>query len=368
MYFPKNKIKTNLYTSGGEYTTLGGVPYTGYYYEISTGGTFSGKTPRELDSVQIIKYSSNTSPKIPYSTNETQVSSIAYFPSDADNPIYNNPLYDPEIIRNYLRIKNISIPFPGQDKEGYNPDLNTLLNPRSFFPQPSPKNYQLGVFTRYFVVKYNEESYLEIDKTTFDKIKGQNAKWNFALYQPFSITWTLIGDMSEVQTVNRNMVKLAQKEIRKTQFESFLKGNYLKFYLINPGIILNTGSPYTRYYPTYEVIPKPLPKVYQLGNKPDVSSNPKVPEKQHCGNCVFNLNGNCTKWKAMIKSEYWCKAYKGTYGVGKLLNSPSNSSPLNVDTKSTISSPSSYNPPSLLTPPPLSPSSPPPSSGGGSGY
>ena len=71
-------------------------------------------------------------------------------------------------------------------------------------------------------------------------------------------------------------------------------------------------NPSTRTYIDGKVIDKNLPAVYQLGNKnPNSVENPNVPKNQHCGNCVFNKNGNCTKWEAMVKKEFWCKAYKG---------------------------------------------------------
>ena len=45
-YFPKSQIKPNLYTNGDEFSiSITKQPYKGFYYEISSGQKFTGKTP-----------------------------------------------------------------------------------------------------------------------------------------------------------------------------------------------------------------------------------------------------------------------------------------------------------------------------------
>jgi hypothetical protein len=52
MYIPKNKIQTNLYTSGGEYTLLSsGQNYIGYYYKLYNGKYFTGRTPNDSETI-----------------------------------------------------------------------------------------------------------------------------------------------------------------------------------------------------------------------------------------------------------------------------------------------------------------------------
>ena len=51
-YYPKSQIKTNLYTNGNEYqlsTTQ--IEYIGYYYELSNGDIFTGKTPEDEENI-----------------------------------------------------------------------------------------------------------------------------------------------------------------------------------------------------------------------------------------------------------------------------------------------------------------------------
>ena len=56
MYFPKSQVKTNLYTNGGEYSFVGSTnPYRGYYYQTSDSRYFSGRTPNESPSIELVK-------------------------------------------------------------------------------------------------------------------------------------------------------------------------------------------------------------------------------------------------------------------------------------------------------------------------
>lgn len=47
-YYPKNRIKTNLYTDGGEYRILGtSNSYIGFYWSSYVGRFFTGKNPND---------------------------------------------------------------------------------------------------------------------------------------------------------------------------------------------------------------------------------------------------------------------------------------------------------------------------------
>jgi len=56
MYFPKSQIKPNLYTSGNEFALESDptTSYVGFYYEISTGEVFTGKTPQDSGNLSLI--------------------------------------------------------------------------------------------------------------------------------------------------------------------------------------------------------------------------------------------------------------------------------------------------------------------------
>jgi len=69
----------------------------------------------------------------------------------------------------------------------------------------------------------------------------------------------------------------------------FVEGNIL---------ILRNGN--RKYTDNNESISNNLPSAY---DKP-------ISQEQLCSNCYFNQNGNCTKWNAEIRMDYWCAAYK----------------------------------------------------------
>ena len=102
--------------------------------------------------------------------------------------------------------------------------------PSQTYPKPTEDDYKLGAFTRYFTVKHNQSTYLEIDKYTFDSLNSQKTDWNWQPYLPFSIPWTLIGEEKVVNQTNKEIVFLQEKRNKKLGLREFLRFNYLKFY------------------------------------------------------------------------------------------------------------------------------------------
>ena len=55
-YYPLSQVKTNLYTSGGEFVRkIDNINYIGFYYQTSAGKYFSGKDPNQPNSTEIIR-------------------------------------------------------------------------------------------------------------------------------------------------------------------------------------------------------------------------------------------------------------------------------------------------------------------------
>ena len=102
MYIPKNKIQTNLYTSD-EYVDDARNPYTGYYYKLYNGTFFTGRYPGEIPN------------------------SVQLYPS-IDGPTYN---------------------------------IDEKANVFKLFP--TPNDYKIGYFTRYFIKRRNQLLYFELE-------------------------------------------------------------------------------------------------------------------------------------------------------------------------------------------------------------
>jgi hypothetical protein len=171
-YIPKNKIQTNLYTSGGEYTLLSsGQNYIGYYYKLYNGKYFTGKTPNEPNSEEII--------------------AEVYIDSGGNN----FPLIVP-----------------------YNPLL------------PTEQDYQIGEFIRYFNIKRNQAIFTEISKDTYDKFKQQDPQTPWRSYRVFSLSWQLIGDINQVAQTNKNITELTESREQVFGLGLYLKENWTQYY------------------------------------------------------------------------------------------------------------------------------------------
>ena len=220
MYIPLNRLITNLQTNQGEFVykdTL--FPYNGYYWKSYDGKYFTGKNPNDLPSVEIIP---QINTDVPINT-----------PSLTIAPFYTNIINNNEddflefiinseidLISEYIPLKNI--------------DISTVkLLPSQYYPTPTQDDYNLGVFSRYFVVKANENVYLEVNKDTFNNILNESSEWAWELYIPFTMLWTLTGERDNVFITNRNITQLTEQRLKRRGLQEFLKLNYLKFYKTN---------------------------------------------------------------------------------------------------------------------------------------
>jgi hypothetical protein len=170
-YIPKNKIQTNLYTSGEEYAYASNLEnYIGYYHKLYNGKFFTGKTPNEPNIKELV-----ATPFI-----------------DGGGVI---PLVIP-----------------------YNPLL------------PTEQDYQVGEFTRYFNIKRNQAIFTEISKETYDKFKQQDPQVSWRLYKVFSLSWLLTGDINQVAQTNKNITELTESREQAFGLGLYLKENWTQYY------------------------------------------------------------------------------------------------------------------------------------------
>jgi hypothetical protein len=201
MYYPKSQIKTNLYTNGDEFVYLSNnQPYTGYYYKTSTGQYFTGRTPDDIPSFELIQNLALAETTI----NRDKSNYSVIINTDLNNnSTYNNLISPPPPV---------------------------LISPVYNAPTPTQQDYQTGEFRRYFCKKGNEILYLEIDKETYDKLIVKDPQYQFSLWQPFNLPWLLTGTQEQVYKVNRNVTILTSQRLQLPQFGRYLKDDYLKYY------------------------------------------------------------------------------------------------------------------------------------------
>jgi hypothetical protein len=199
MYFPKSQVKTNLYTNGGEFTPKNTqTSYKGYYFETSDGKYFSGRTPNESPSFELVKFS--TSPISPNPTGET--STINYYLLE----------------REYTRATRLS----------FNQEAPSL--PKQSYPIPTENDYKLGEFQRYFLKKGNETKFLEISLEDYRKYVNQDRDVMFELYTPIQINWILTGEKEQVYQVNQSIVARTERDQNLPGFTQYFRDRFTQFY------------------------------------------------------------------------------------------------------------------------------------------
>jgi hypothetical protein len=194
MYYPKSQIKTNLFTNGGEYilsTTR--EDYKGYYYEISNGEKYTGKTPQDTPTVLLI-----------------QPQSLL------QNSFTTKPESSLKII---TVIPSLTPTLPTRSLPQYNPTI------------PTQQDKDLGVFSRYFCKKTNELIYLEINKQTYDQLNNKNPNIAWDLYIPQLVLWQIKGNQEQTYLANKNNVSLLEQKQKWYGFSQYFKEDFSKYYV-----------------------------------------------------------------------------------------------------------------------------------------
>ena len=198
-YYPKNRIETNLYTRGREFSvTITGEEYKGYYYKLYNGTFFTGKTPNDKPNQELI-------PLIPQLVEESPV--IVTLSQDNDLNL-----------RKYVSLLETS----PKDKR----------LPVPYYPKPTKQDYELGEIQRYFSKKVNEIIFIEISQIDFDNLIEQNSAYLWQYYTTFSIPWEISGIKDEVENINKKIVALAEFNNKVAGFGTYIikTGGFLKFY------------------------------------------------------------------------------------------------------------------------------------------
>ena len=198
-YYPLSQIKSNLYTKGNEYTIEStGLPYRGYYHQISNGEKYSGKTPTDFP-----------------------ISLLS--PIELENE-------DDEFSENVIN-SNESYWTIGNPNYQYDQNIEPK-SPTSTYPKPKQSDYKLGEFERYFLSKTNEIKFLEVNEFTYNQYLNQNSNVAYQLYQPIKLSWELTGIEDEVYKVNYKTVERVQTNQQLRGFVEYFRGKFSKFFKI----------------------------------------------------------------------------------------------------------------------------------------
>lgn len=233
-YYPKNLITTNLYTSNGEYVSKStGVAYTGYYWKKFDGTFWTGKTPNDLPSDELINPTSLTSPN---------TNSFPAIPEISNSNISDTDL-DPYFLENMVSIINLPIANITSEQQNlsisrasqYNSIKNIETNdikkiPVNTIVLPTENDYKLGSYTRYMLLKVNDPIFLEVTKEVYDKILNNDLEYFWQYYKTFTIPWTLTGDIDQVININRNILALTETRLNTTGLQEYFAYDYSQYY------------------------------------------------------------------------------------------------------------------------------------------
>jgi|MDTC01.3.fsa_nt_gb hypothetical protein len=220
MYYPKSQIIEDLYTNGGELKPFNSEKeYKGYYFRTSNGEIFSGKNPNDKPNIPLDIISpganelSSPSSEINFTDNKTKTTK---YTSKESEPLANNYYI---VNDSYYRSRSIPI------NRGEAP-----RKPIQSKPYPTEEDYKNGQFTRYFVKKSNENTFIEINEKEYDLFKSKISKVQYNLYIPIKMSWNLVGDRTKVFNNNKSITSLYETRDKLYGFSLFFKNKFDGYY------------------------------------------------------------------------------------------------------------------------------------------
>jgi len=155
-YYPKSRIITGLKANPGQFTNPDGSSYSGSYYTIFEGKSFTGNNPSDKLSRPLLTQSTKS--------NINSTSSI---------------------ISSQINISNNI----------------TLIDPPSYTPKPTEEDYKIGKITRYITRQRNGTQFKikEISKQTHEDLINLKLGTNFSLWKSTPIFWQISGPLRDTK-------------------------------------------------------------------------------------------------------------------------------------------------------------------------
>ena len=195
MYIPKSKIQSNLFTNGGEYL-LNGVDYTGRYYLLYNGKAYTGIDQYDGTPQLLVKYTPQNS-----LTANDRVTDDLVFPFERASST--------------------------EDYSSITPTVAPLVQaPLQYFSNPSPNEISIGEMIRYFLKRFNDQRFVEVNLETYNGINNKDKKYAWELWIPFEVPWAIKGSEEEVVKSNKQIVYYTEQRYKVRGLAKFLKNNF----------------------------------------------------------------------------------------------------------------------------------------------
>ena len=218
-YYPLAAIQENRYTRGNQFVLPDKTPYTGRYYTLYNGKSYTGINPVLGTNILL------TPIEEPKTTNSSLLT--------PGRSLLSGQRLD--LVEPYAssRLKN------GED----NSLVLTELLP--YYPSPGESDYARGYFTRYFAKTVSGPGYVfEISKLDWTKIQnGDIAAENILGYESIDMLWQLTGPLNDTRISQYQIkggVATTNKRVTETKNKvfngllDFIGGDYTKFAKITP--------------------------------------------------------------------------------------------------------------------------------------
>jgi hypothetical protein len=215
-YIPEHRYLGNLYTNGGDFVFLSnGQPYRGSYHTLSTGRHFTGNTPYNDSSEEIVSI-----------TDQVDAQTAAYL---SQNGLVNPPIVIGDIadIDFSSFPKNMILENSLERNSNYFNYFQVNTNqtqevPVSYTPEITPQDYENGSFIRYILYDIVNKNYLEVDKSTYNDISQRNPSWDYEKYKAFKLPWRITGTEEEIKITNSKMILVTAQANKVPNLELYL--------------------------------------------------------------------------------------------------------------------------------------------------
>jgi hypothetical protein len=207
-YYPSTRIKTNLYTRGGEFFLPDGKSYTGKYYLTFDGKAFTGPNPVLGTSVLLTK-------------------------NEREEVLPRPPAPRPGGVPVETFTQGATI--------ATSTELGQLI---PYYPVPLDSDYTRGYFTRYFAKQLTGPGYiLEISQNDWSNFENGLTEQTFLAYEVTSMFWQLTGPLNNVRVsqyqvqggvFDTNKRVTEAKEATFRGIVSYIGGDYTKFARLTP--------------------------------------------------------------------------------------------------------------------------------------
>lgn len=205
-YYPSTRIKTNLYTRGGDFFLPDGKPYSGRYYLTFDGKAFTGVNPLLGTNILLVK-------------------------SEQEEVLTRRPALRAEAIQSATQGATIATSV----------ELGQLV---PYYPIPLESDYARGYFTRYFAKQLTGPGYiLEISENDWSNLQNGLTEQTVLAYEVTSMFWQLTGPLNNKRIsqyqiqggiIDTNKRVTEAKEASFKGIISYIGGDYTKFARVTP--------------------------------------------------------------------------------------------------------------------------------------